>query len=70
MLGGDKVKFIVEDDQAKPSAAVTKAKKLALQNHVHILIGGVLASTGYALAPVSTQMKTAYLSSVAAADER
>ena len=69
MLGGAKVKFIVEDDQAKPSAAVTKAKKLALQDHVQLLIGGVLASTGYALAPVSTQMKTVYLASVPAADD-
>ncbi len=69
MLGGNKVKFIVEDDQAKPSSAVTKAKKLALQDHVHILIGGVLASTGYALAPVSTEMKTVYISSIAAADD-
>ena len=38
MLGGAKVKFIVEDEQGKPDAAVTKAKKLILQDqvrHVH-----------------------------------
>ena len=34
MLGGAKVKFIVEDGQGKPDEAVTKAKKLVLQDHV------------------------------------
>jgi hypothetical protein len=50
-LGGMDVKFIVEDDQGKPDAGVTKAKKLILQDKVHMFIGGLLASTGYALAP-------------------
>jgi len=68
-LGGVDVKFIVEDNQAKPDAAVTKAKKLVLQDKVQMFIGGVLASTGYALAPVSTEEKTVYISSVAAADD-
>ena len=69
MLGGAKVNFIVEDSQAKPDVAVTKAKKLVLQDHVDMFIGGVLASTGYALAPVSTEEKTVYISSIAAADD-
>ena len=69
MLGGAKVDLIVEDTQGKPDTAVTKAKKLALQDHVDMFIGGVLASTGYALAPVSTEQKTVYISSVAAADD-
>src|SRR5512135_2158405 len=56
-LGGMDVKFIVEDDQAKPDLGVTKAKKLVLQDKVHMFIGGVLASTGYALAPVSSELK-------------
>ena len=68
-LGGMDVKFIVEDDQAKPDAGVTKAKKLALQDKVHMFIGGVLASTGYALAPVSTELKTIYIASIPAADD-
>ena len=53
-FGGAKVKFIVEDEQGKPDTAVTKAKKLILQDKVHMFVGGLLASTGYALAPVST----------------
>jgi branched-chain amino acid transport system substrate-binding protein len=69
MLGGLDVKLIVEDNQAKPDAAVAKAKKLILQDKVQMFIGGVLASTGYALAPVSTELKTVYISSVAAADD-
>ena len=68
-LGGMDVKFIVEDDQAKPDAGVTKAKKLILQDKVQMFIGGVLASTGYALAPVSTAEKTIYIPSIPAADD-
>ena len=68
-LGGADVKFIVEDEQGKPDTAVTKAKKLILQDKVHMFVGGLLASTGYALAPVSTAEKTLYISSVAAADD-
>jgi branched-chain amino acid transport system substrate-binding protein len=68
-LGGMTVKFIVEDNQGKPDSAVTKAKKLALQDKVHMFIGGVLASTGYALAPVSSEMKTIYIASIPAADD-
>ena len=60
-FGGAKVKFIVEDEQAKPDTAVTKAKKLILQDKVHMFVGGLLASTGYALAPVSTADKTVYV---------
>jgi branched-chain amino acid transport system substrate-binding protein len=68
-LGGADVKLIVEDDQAKPDVGVTKAKKLVLQDHVHMFIGGILAPTGYALAPVSTAEKTVYISSIPAADD-
>ena len=68
-LGGADVKFIVEDDQAKPDLGVTKAKKLILQDHVQMFVGGVLASTGYALAPVSTAEKTIYIPSIPAADD-
>jgi len=68
-LGGADVKLIVEDDQAKPDVGVTKARKLVLQDHVHMFIGGILAPTGYALAPVSTAEKTVYISSIPAADD-
>jgi branched-chain amino acid transport system substrate-binding protein len=68
-FAGAKVKFIIEDDQAKPPVGVLKAEKLIRQDKVHIMLGGVLASTGYALAPVSTREKTVYIASVPAADD-
>jgi branched-chain amino acid transport system substrate-binding protein len=68
-FAGAKVKFIVEDEQGKPDTAVTKARKLILQDKVQMMIGGLLASTGYALAPVSTAEKTLYIASVSAADD-
>jgi branched-chain amino acid transport system substrate-binding protein len=68
-FGGAQVKFMVEDEQAKPDTAVTKAKKLILQDKVHMLVGGLLASSGYALAPVSTAEKTLYVVPVSAADD-
>jgi branched-chain amino acid transport system substrate-binding protein len=68
-FAGAKVRVIVEDSQAKPDTAVTRAKKLTLQDKVHILLGGVLATEGYALAPVSTADKTVYVASVPAADD-
>ena len=42
-FAGAKVVPIIEDTQGKPDTAVTKAKKLILQDHVQMLVGGVLA---------------------------
>lgn len=67
-LGGATVKFIVEDTQGKPAVAVLKAEKLIRQDRVHMLVGGLLASTGYALAPVSTREKVVYIASIPASD--
>lgn len=66
---GASVTLIVGDTQAKPPTAVLQAEKLIKQNHVNMLIGGVLASEGYALAPVSTREKVLYISPVAASDD-
>jgi branched-chain amino acid transport system substrate-binding protein len=68
-FGQAPVKFIVEDEQGKPDTGVTKAKKLILQDKVHMFVGGLLASTGYALAPVSSAEKTVYIPSIPAADD-
>jgi len=72
-VGGDfagaKVKFIVEDEEGKPPVGVRKVEKLIRQDQVHMFIGGLLASTGYALAPVSTRLKTVYVPSIPAADD-
>jgi branched-chain amino acid transport system substrate-binding protein len=68
-FAGAKVTFILEDEEAKPPVSVRKAEKLVRQDKVHMFIGGLLASTGYALAPVSSRLKTVYISSIAAADD-
>jgi branched-chain amino acid transport system substrate-binding protein len=68
-FAGAKVRLIIEDDLAKPDLAVAKAKKLILEDHIQILVGGVIAPVGYALAPVSTVEKIVYLPSVPAADD-
>jgi branched-chain amino acid transport system substrate-binding protein len=68
-FAGAKVTPIIEDSQGKPDTAVTKARKLILEDHVQLLVGGVLAPEGYALAPVSTAEKTVYVASVPAADD-
>jgi branched-chain amino acid transport system substrate-binding protein len=68
-FAGAKVTFIVEDEEGKPPVGVRKAEKLIRQDKVHMFVGGLLASTGYALAPVSSRLKTVYVLSVSAADD-
>jgi len=68
-FAGAKVTFILEDGQGKPPVNVLKAEKLIRQDKVHMFIGGLLASTGYALAPVSTREKVVYIPSIPAADD-
>src|SRR5215211_1875996 len=40
-FGGAQVKFIVEDEQGKPDTAVTKSRKLILQDKVQMFVGGL-----------------------------
>src|SRR5512136_3475802 len=48
---GRKIELIVEDDEANPATGLTKTRKLVEKDGVHIMTGGLMASTGYALAP-------------------
>ena len=50
-VAGRKIELIVEDTEGTPATALTKARKLVEQDKVHVLTGGLLASTGYALQP-------------------
>ncbi|MCC7486511.1 MAG: ABC transporter substrate-binding protein [Burkholderiales bacterium] len=72
-VGGDfagvKVNLVVEDEEGKPPVAVRKAEKLIRQDKVQLFVGALLASSGYALAPVSTRLKTVYVVSVSSADD-
>ncbi|MBI2881062.1 MAG: ABC transporter substrate-binding protein [Candidatus Tectomicrobia bacterium] len=68
-MAGRKVVFIIEDTRAKPPTAVTKARKLILQDKADILVGGVLASVGYALAPIAANYKVPYLMPITGSDD-
>ena len=49
--GGRKIELIVEDDELVPATGLTKTRKLVETDGVHVMTGGLLASTGYTLAP-------------------
>ena len=68
-FGPLKVKFIYEDNLAKPPVNVRKAMKLIKRDKVHLFSGGLLASTGYALAPLAERTKVLYISPIPAADD-
>jgi branched-chain amino acid transport system substrate-binding protein len=48
---GRKIELLVEDDEANPAVGLTKSRKLVEKDGVHIMTGGMMASTAYALAP-------------------
>ncbi len=48
---GRKIELIMEDDEANPAVGLTKTRKLVEKDGVHLMTGGMMASTGYALAP-------------------
>ena len=54
---GRKIELIVEDTEGVTATALTKARKLVDQDHVAVLTGGLLASTGYALHPYVDSVK-------------
>ncbi|MFP6870471.1 MAG: ABC transporter substrate-binding protein, partial [Nitrospinota bacterium] len=69
MMGPVKVKVIFEDSTGKPSVNRQKAIKLIQRDKVHLFVGGLLASTGYALGAVADRFKTLYISPVPAGDD-
>jgi len=48
---GRKIELIIEDDEANPAVGLTKSRKLVEKDGVHIMTGGLMASSAYALAP-------------------
>jgi len=48
---GRKIELLVEDDEANPAVGLTKTRKLVEKDGVHLMTGGMMASTAYALAP-------------------
>ena len=69
MLGGAKAMFIVEDDKGTVDGDVSMAKKLILQDKVDMLVGAVLGTASYALAPVSNQQKTLFIGTITTGDD-
>ncbi|MGE3844166.1 MAG: ABC transporter substrate-binding protein [Vicinamibacterales bacterium] len=68
-VAGRRIEVIVEDDEAIPAVSLTKARKLVESDRVHVLAGGLLSSTGYALAPYADEMKVPLVYPVVSADD-
>jgi branched-chain amino acid transport system substrate-binding protein len=68
-VAGRKIELIVEDTEGTPASALTKARKLVEQDRVHVLTGGLLASTGYALQPFVDGQRVPTTFPVIAADD-
>lgn len=67
--GGRKIELIVEDDEGNPSVGVTKVRKLVEGDKVHLVTGGLLASTGYAIQPYVDAQKIPTTYPVMAGDD-
>jgi len=66
---GREVKVIVEDSDPEPTGALTKIRRLVEQEKVHTVAGGLLAATGYAIAPYLEQNKIPTVYPVMAPDD-
>ena len=67
--GGRKIQVIVEDTAGNPQTGLTRARKLLEQDGVHLLTGGLLSSTAYALQPYVDSQKIPTTFPVAAPDD-
>jgi len=68
-VAGREVKVIVEDSDPEPAGALTKVRRLIEQEKVHTVAGGLLAATGYAIAPYLEQNKIPTIYPVMAPDD-
>jgi branched-chain amino acid transport system substrate-binding protein len=66
---GRKIELIVEDDEAIPANSLTKARKLVERDGVDVMAGGLLSSTGYALAPYIESSQIPMIYPVISADD-
>ena len=67
--GGRPIELVIEDDEAIPAVGLTKARKLIERDHVQLMTGALLSSTGYALAPYIDSMKVPMIYPVVSADD-
>src|SRR5204863_1268129 len=68
-VAGREVKVSVEDSDPEPTGALTKVRRLVEQEKVHTVAGGLLAATGYAIAPYLEQNKIPAVYPVMAPDD-
>jgi branched-chain amino acid transport system substrate-binding protein len=66
---GRKIELVVEDDEAIPANALTKARKLVERDGVDVMSGALLSSTGYALAPYIESARIPMIYPVVSADD-
>jgi len=61
-VAGRKIELITEDDEAIPTTAMTKGRKLVEKDGVHVMTGVLSTACGYALAPYldSKEIPTTY----------
>ncbi|MDW7740074.1 MAG: ABC transporter substrate-binding protein [Bacillota bacterium] len=64
VLAGYKIEVVVEDTAGNPDVALTKARRLVEQENVDFLMGGLLASEGYALYEYAKDMEITYLAPI------
>ena len=67
--GGRKIELLIDDTEGKPAVAMTKVRRLVERDGVHVLIGGLMASTGYALKPYVDRKKIPAVYAVMASDD-
>jgi len=68
-VAGRKIELLVEDDEANPATGLTKTRKLVEKDGVHIMTGGLMASTAYALAPYIDSKEIPMTYPIMAADD-
>jgi branched-chain amino acid transport system substrate-binding protein len=68
-VAGRKVEIIHEDDAGVPANTLTKARKLVEQDRVHMLVGPLTASSGYALRDYVHNGKVATIYPIVSADD-
>lgn len=62
VLGGKKLKLIVEDDEGKPDKAAAAAQKLIAQDNVLVMLGEVISSNSLAVAPICQEKEVPMIS--------
>lgn len=68
-MAGRKIDFIIEDEAGEPAVALTKARKLVEMNRVHLLVGPLMGSSGYALQPYVDSKRIPTVYAVPASDD-